>query len=58
MHARIMRFQQTVGAPGKHILRITIVDSTVVLQKIIIHDTDLPYSYFGPPESNRNGAAN
>jgi hypothetical protein len=27
------------------------VDPTVVVEKIMIHDTDLPYSYFGPPES-------
>ena len=55
-NARIMSFRQSVNAPGKHILKITMVDPTV--QKIIIHDSDLPYSYFGPPESNLNGAAN
>jgi len=25
-----------------------------VVQKIVIHDKDLPYSYFGPPENSLN----
>ena len=57
-NARIMHFQQTVDVPGRHTLRITMVDPTVVVQKIIIHDQELPYSYFGPPENSLNGAAN
>jgi hypothetical protein len=47
---RVMRFKQTVGAPGKHTLKITMVDPTVVLMKIVVHDSPLPPSYFGPPE--------
>ncbi len=54
-NARIMHFRQNVDVPGKHTLKITMVDPTVVVEKIIIHDTDLPYSYFGPPESALNG---
>jgi len=50
-NARIMHFQQNVDVPGKHTLKITMVDPIVVVEKIIIHDTDLPSSYFGPPES-------
>jgi len=53
-NARIMHFQQSVDLPGRHTLKITMVDPTVVVQKIIIHDTDLPYSYFGPPASTLN----
>ena len=53
-NARIMRFQQNVNAPGRHTLKITMVDPTVVLQKIVIHDKDLPYSYFGPPDGVPN----
>jgi len=56
-NARIMHFQQSVDVPGKRTLKITMVDPTVVVQKIIIHDTDLPYSYFGPLESTLNQVA-
>jgi hypothetical protein len=48
--ARVMHFKQTVGAPGKHTLKIHMVDPTVVLMKVVIHDAPLPASYFGPPE--------
>ena len=45
-----MHFKQTVSASGKHTLKIIMVDPTVVVEKIIIHDSPLPNSYFGPPE--------
>ncbi len=44
-----------VDAPGKHTLTITMVDPTIVVQSVIIHDTPLPESYFGPPPMARNG---
>ena len=47
---RDMLFKQTVGAPGKHTLKITMLDPTVVIMKIVIRDLPLPPSYFGPPE--------
>jgi hypothetical protein len=49
--ARVLRFSQTVSAPGKHTLKIHMVDPTMVLMKVVIHDAPLPSSYFGPPES-------
>jgi hypothetical protein len=55
-NARTMRFTQKVYAPGKHTLKITMVDATVVLQKIMIHDKPLPPSYFGPIEGKPNSA--
>ncbi|MBN2068997.1 MAG: glycosyl hydrolase 115 family protein [Opitutales bacterium] len=36
---------------GKHILKIAMVDPGIVIQKIIIHDKPLPYSYLGPKEN-------
>jgi hypothetical protein len=51
-----MQFTQKVATPGKHTLKITMVDSTVVVQSIIIHDAPLPPLHFGPPPSAPNGA--
>jgi hypothetical protein len=54
-NARIMHFSQTVATPGRHILRLTMVDPTVVVEKIVIHSDELPPSYFGPPCRSLNG---
>jgi len=48
-NARTVRFSQSIDAPGRHILKIMMIDPTMVIQKIIIHDAKLPDSYFGPP---------
>jgi len=53
-NTRVLRFRQTVGTPGKHTLRIHMVDPTVVAMKVVIHDAPLPRSYFGPPEMKLN----
>ena len=53
--ARTMRFSQTVTTPGRHTLRLTMVDPTVVVEKIVIHEEELPPSYFGPPCCSLNG---
>lgn len=53
-NARVMRFTQTVETPGKHTLKLTMVDPTVVVQKVIVHGEKLPASYFGPPECALN----
>jgi hypothetical protein len=49
-----VRFNQTVQVPGKHTLKIHMLDPTVVVMKIILHDAPLPASYFGPPENLRH----
>jgi hypothetical protein len=54
-NTRVLHFNQTVSTPGKHTLNIIMVDPTVVVMKVIIHDAPLPMSYFGPPESVRHG---
>ena len=51
---RVLHFKQTVNTPGKHTLKIIMVDPTVVVEKIVIHDAPLPSSYFGPPETLRH----
>ena len=57
-NARTMHFKKTVRAPGKHTLKITMVDPTVVIMKIVIHDSPLPPSYFGPPERKYGSIVN
>jgi hypothetical protein len=46
-----MRFKQIVSTPGKHMLKIILVDPTVVVMKVVIHDSLLPASFFGAPVS-------
>ena len=52
-NARVMHFTQAINSSGKHVLNIIMVDPTVVVEKIVIHDSPLPASYFGPPSSCR-----
>ncbi|MGV7206317.1 glycosyl hydrolase 115 family protein [Oxalobacteraceae bacterium A2-2] len=53
-NARVMRFQVTLDKPGKQVLKIYMVDPTIVLQKLTVYDSPLPDSYFGPPPRPRN----
>lgn len=46
---RVMRFKVPDIQPGRHRLRIAMVDPTIVLQSIIAYRDPLPASYFGPP---------
>jgi hypothetical protein len=41
-----MQFTQKVATPGKHMLKITMVDPTVVVQSTIIHDAPLPLVFW------------
>jgi hypothetical protein len=49
-NTRVVRFKQTVSHPGKHVFKIQMVDPTVVVMKVVIHDAPPPPSCFGPPE--------
>ena len=48
-NARTMHFTVTAEKAGRYVLKLIMVDPAIVVQKIVIHDEDLPNSYFGPP---------
>jgi hypothetical protein len=54
-NARMMRFTLKVDTPGRHTLRLTMIDPSLAVEKIILYDEELPYSFFGPPSRLRNG---
>jgi len=43
--------KHTIDKRGKHILKFWMIDSGVVLQKIVVETGDVKPSYLGPPES-------
>ncbi len=55
-NARYLRSSLHVVAAGSHVLKISMVDPGIVLEKIIINDRPLPERYFGPPAQDAFGA--
>ncbi len=53
-NTRVLHFNQTISTPGKHTLKIIMVDPTVVVMKVMIHDQPMPTSYFGPVPTSRH----
>ncbi|KQQ40067.1 hypothetical protein ASF61_04510 [Duganella sp. Leaf126] len=53
-NARVMRFKVRIEAPGQYDLKVIMVDPSLVVQKIVLHDSPLPDTYFGPPSQPRN----
>ena len=52
-NARKVNSKHHLAAPGAHTFKVWMVDSAVVLQKIIVDCGGLQPSYLGPPESLR-----
>jgi hypothetical protein len=49
-NARHLRSSHMLAGAGPHVLKVSMVDPGIVLQKVIISGDKLPESYFGPPE--------
>ena len=56
-NAHFGRSKHRILAPGYHTLKIWMIDSAVVMQKLIVDLGGLKPSYLGPPESFRGAAA-
>ncbi|HSV14744.1 MAG TPA: glycosyl hydrolase 115 family protein [Tepidisphaeraceae bacterium] len=50
-NARKRSSTHAIAAAGVHIVKIWMVDPGVVLEKLVVHQGDVPPSYFGPPEA-------
>ena len=48
-NSRKLTSSHSIDRPGKHTLRITMVDPAVVLQQLFVYREPLPRTYFGPP---------
>ncbi len=50
-NVRTLRSSHEIKKPGRHTLKIAMVDPGVVLQKLIVYSNPLSESYFGPLEA-------
>jgi len=50
---KVLTSTHTLSETGNHVLKYYMVDSGVVLQKIVIETGDLKQTYLGPPESSK-----
>ena len=56
-HIKIRRSSHGLLRPGRHTLRVWMVDAGVVIQRFVIDAGGLKPSYLGPPESRRAAAS-
>ena len=54
-NTRTMRFEVAPDRAGRHVLKVAMVDPTLVLQQIIISNDGPEPSFFGPPDARLNG---
>jgi hypothetical protein len=54
-NARVLHGSFTVKSAGRHTLKIAMINPGFVLEKIVVHNAELPPSFFGPPERPANG---
>jgi hypothetical protein len=50
---RFGRSRIEVASPGRHVVKLWVVDPNVVFQRLVLVRGPLPASYLGPPESPR-----
>ncbi len=50
---RIGRSRIETASPGRHVVKLWLVDPNVVFQRLVVTRGPLPASYLGPPESPR-----
>ena len=55
-NARHSQTTHTITKPGYHTLKIWMVDSGVVLEKVVVNRGGVRPSYLGPPETFRGRA--
>jgi hypothetical protein len=52
-NANVQTTRHHVASPGKHTVKLWLVDPGVVFQRVVVAMGELPASYLGPPESRR-----
>jgi hypothetical protein len=52
-NASVTKTSHTLAQPGRHTLRVFMVDPGVVLEKFVVSSGPLAHAEFGPPETNR-----
>jgi hypothetical protein len=50
----IRKTTHTIAEPGRHVLKLWMVDPGVVVQKIVVETDEIGNTYLGPPASFRN----